>query len=260
LTITLQLSDIRNAKSEGWPTKAVKRCLPGDSVMMTALIQTTGAPPATFTCTVTTTDQAPPATPRPVADQAAPPQNARPPAPPAQAAATPAKVGPFDPNFSYRLPYPHGVSCNVSQGYKGRQSHNGLYALDFEMPEGSPVCAAREGVVIEVQTAHNMGDSDGAVDNYVAIRHGDNTVALYLHMQRDRMTVKVGQHVAQCEVIGASSTTGHSNGPHLHFEVDALKDCVGPTEKGDRGSIPVVFDIFGQHKVSLVAGTSYQAE
>ena len=52
---------------------------------------------------------------------------------------------------------------------------------------------------------------------------------------------------------------GHSNGPHFHFEVDAMKDCIGVTEKGDRGSIPVLFDTYGGAR-SLVVGTSYEAE
>src|SRR5690349_11668557 len=82
LTITLQVSDVHNAKSDGWPVKPVKRCLPGDRTLMTALIQTAGAPPATFTCTVSTSDDAPApsAAPRQVAAPATPPPASRKPA------------------------------------------------------------------------------------------------------------------------------------------------------------------------------------
>ena len=138
LTITLLVSDIHNAKSDGWPTKAVKRCLPGDSVMMTALIECWGAPPATFTCTVSTSPAA-----QAVSQPGAPANSAPAPAGRAQNPTpnnkeTPRPTVPVDPDFGYRLPFRiAGVSCNVSQGYNGRRPHQGLYALDFDMPEGS---------------------------------------------------------------------------------------------------------------------------
>jgi|GEM_PF-3552893 len=261
LTITVQIADIHNAKSEGWPTKAVKRCLPGDRIMMTALIQTAGAPPATFTCTVSTSDDAPTSQPvvRATPAPAMPPSGSRVPAD-APKKDVPVRLQPVDPAFGYRLPFEHGTSHNVSQGYNGRASHQGAYALDFDMPEGTAICAAREGVVIELEKTRPVQSSDSTIGNFVAIKHADGTVALYAQLARDGVSVAVGQHVLTGDVIGRSGTTGHSNGPHLHFEVGALPECIGVTEKGIRGTIPVVFDIYGATKVTLVVGTTYKAE
>lgn len=283
ITVTVQLTNIVNATSDGWPTKSVKQCLPGDRVMMTALMQADGKPAATFTCTMTTSDD-PPGTaqaartpvatlpPRQVVVINRAPGGAAPatvpmlvPVPSSRvqggAPAPGAPLQPVNPAFPYLLPYEHRTNHVVSQGYNGRESHMKTYALDFDMPEHTPVCAARDGTVIELQKDKEYPNSDAEIgsSNYIAIKHEDGTVALYAHLARDGVNVTVGQHVLAGEIIG-SSGDNHRNGPHLHFEVDAMKDCIGVTTKGERGSIPVVFDIFGGKGVSLEHGISYTAQ
>jgi len=273
LAITVQLSNILHAKSEGWPVKATKRCLPGDRVMMTALIQAAGEAAATFTCTVTTAanvTNAANATPAPVPAQ--PVREYRIPAsvvaalvhPPSQSSPAPAPsqapLQPIDPDFAYRLPYEPGTSHTVSQGYGGVVSHRGAFALDFDMPLGTPVCAARDGTVIELQKDRPDPDSDSVIGNFVAIKHVDGTVALYAQLAQDGVLVTVGQQVRAGDIIAKCGTTGHTNGPHLHFEVDSTKDCIGVTLKGERGSIPVIFVTRQSAHAPLHVGNTYTAD
>lgn len=129
------------------------------------------------------------------------------------------------PEALYRLPYPAGTTCLLLQGVDGWYSHQGLHAwaFDFAMPVGSPVCAARDGVVLELREDSREGGADrtryqGSA-NYVRILHADGTVASYVHLAPDGVLVSVGEHVRQGQLIAASGHTGWSTDPHLHFHV-----------------------------------------
>ena len=50
----------------------------------------------------------------------------------------------------YRMPFGGGAPRRLSQGANGKYSHRGEYAFDFLMPIGTPVLAAREGIVVWV--------------------------------------------------------------------------------------------------------------
>src|SRR5688500_18167751 len=49
--------------------------------------------------------------------------------------------------YIYDLPYKEGKKYKVAQGYGGMFSHKYKAALDFSMPNGTPIYAAREGVI-----------------------------------------------------------------------------------------------------------------
>lgn len=124
----------------------------------------------------------------------------------------------------YRLPFPDGQSYELLQGYGGTHSHGGdnYYSVDFDMPVGSPIVAARGGIVV---SARSDSSSKGrGQDNHVMIRHSDGTYGWYLHLRKDGVTVELGQTVAAGDLIGYSGDTGYSSQPHLHFQVSSLSD------------------------------------
>jgi murein DD-endopeptidase MepM/ murein hydrolase activator NlpD len=145
----------------------------------------------------------------------------------------------------YRLPFEEGHAFVVSQAHGGKlTSHNNrenLYAVDFAMPIGSAVTAARDGVVVDVTLRHREGGfSMSYIDkaNTVAIVHDDGTVAEYAHLSPGAEIVKPGQRVHAGDLIGYSGNTGYSSGPHLHFIVSRPVVTDG---KVTRESVPVMF-------------------
>ncbi len=132
--------------------------------------------------------------------------------------------------YLYRFPYEVGTSHIIAQGYNGKYTHKGhsQYALDFGMPEGTKVCAAREGVVVRTKSDSNRGGFDkkfASDGNYVTIAHNDGTMATYYHLRRNGVVVNVGEKVQRGRVIGYSGNTGYSSGPHLHFAVFKAKNA-----------------------------------
>lgn len=145
-----------------------------------------------------------------------------------------------DDDHLYSLPYSSGKSYRVLQGYGSRFSHTGLeeFAIDLDMPIGTPVHAARAGVVARLEESHSKGcweDGCGKYANYIVILHSDGTTGEYYHLKQDGAIVSVGDSVSQGQQIGYSGNTGHSTMPHLHFAVYRATDW------GETQSIPVRF-------------------
>jgi murein DD-endopeptidase MepM/ murein hydrolase activator NlpD len=123
----------------------------------------------------------------------------------------------------YRLPLDTGT-WRIDQGFNGRFSHNDAqsrYAIDLAADEGTPVLAAREGVVMQVEDDFEGAGLDrekfGARANHVRVLHADGTMAVYAHLQPESVMVSPGQRVRTGQRLGASGNTGYSTGPHLHF-------------------------------------------
>ena len=145
-----------------------------------------------------------------------------------------------DDDHLYSLPYSSGRSYRVIQGYGSRFSHTGLeeFAIDLDMPIGTPVHAARAGVVARVEESHSKGcweDGCGKFANYIVILHNDGTTGEYYHLNLNGAVADVGDSVAQGQRIGYSGNTGHTTMPHLHFAVYRATDW------GNTQSIPVRF-------------------
>lgn len=120
----------------------------------------------------------------------------------------------------YPLPW-RGGPFRVTQGPGGRYSHTGpkgRYAIDIAMPEGTPIVAARPGVVVRTENSQT-GRGTNPSGNFVRILHDDGTMGVYLHLQHRSVLVSEGQRVNAGSPLARSGNTGNSTGPHLHFVV-----------------------------------------
>ncbi|WP_435585888.1 peptidoglycan DD-metalloendopeptidase family protein [Micromonospora aurantiaca (nom. illeg.)] len=123
------------------------------------------------------------------------------------------------------------VHGDVGSGFRtpGRPGHDGV---DLIVGKGTPIHAASAGTVtvvrcnaVDVRTGRDWGcdrDGDPALTRgcgwYVDITHPGGVITRYCHMLA-HPSVAEGQQVAAGDVIGVSGSSGHSSGPHLHFEV-----------------------------------------
>ena len=127
-----------------------------------------------------------------------------------------------DDSYAYQLPFEAGNQFLMSQGYNGNFSHQGKNAIDFTMPVGTSVLAARSGIVIDVKEDSNRGCAKrSCLDfaNKITILHDDGSMAEYVHLKKKGALVKRGEQVQAGQKIGLSGDTGFSSGPHLHFQV-----------------------------------------
>jgi murein DD-endopeptidase MepM/ murein hydrolase activator NlpD len=125
----------------------------------------------------------------------------------------------------YAMPFGPGRYV-VMQGPRGTFSHsagsNNENAVDWTVPEGTIVCAARDGRVVGVKQDSDIGGADRSLRpfaNYIIIKHADGTFAEYLHLQKDGAMVQIGDEVTTGQPIGLSGQTGFASKPHLHFSV-----------------------------------------
>ncbi|MCO8277172.1 M23 family metallopeptidase [Actinoplanes sp. TRM 88003] len=125
-------------------------------------------------------------------------------------------------------PMPSGrvTSC---YGQRWGRLHAGV---DIAAPHGTPILAAGHGVVVRAGEAQGYGLA-------VLIDHGNGYLTHYGHMSA--IAVQEGQHVEAGEQIGDEGSTGHSTGPHLHFEVHQgfYKNPIEPTAWLRERGVPV---------------------
>jgi murein DD-endopeptidase MepM/ murein hydrolase activator NlpD len=110
------------------------------------------------------------------------------------------------------------VSGPVTSGFGSRwgRMHEGI---DIAVGEGTPVHAAASGTVIYAGWLEGYG-------NLVVIDHGNGLSTAYGH--NSSLASSLGQSVAAGQVIAYSGSTGHSTGPHVHFEVRLNGSPVDP--------------------------------
>ena len=109
----------------------------------------------------------------------------------------------------------HGVLTSVF-GWRWGRMHEGI---DLAVASGTPVVASAAGTVI-------VAGWLGGYGNLVVVDHGNGISTAYGH--NASVTVGVGQSVAQGQLIAYSGSTGHSTGPHVHFEVRVSGSPVDP--------------------------------
>jgi len=125
-------------------------------------------------------------------------------------------------------------------GHRGTDMGVGGFA---GMDAGRDVVAAADGTVTYVndgvfdRCTTGTCDGGGGFGNYVRIQHADGKVTYYGHMKKFSILVAVGDTVTCGQKLGQVGSSGHSTGPHLHFEprVSEVSDdpfsgpCGGPT-------------------------------
>ena len=136
-------------------------------------------------------------------------------------------TAPADPSQGeYALPYLAGTGALTVRA--GVDHDN---AVDFSMPTGTPVLAARSGRIEQIVQGNDLcGCSPlfALYNNYVVIDHGDGERSYYLHIAtnsvppdlREGSFVERGTLIALSGAVGYTcSLVGEGCGPHLHFEV-----------------------------------------
>ena len=106
-----------------------------------------------------------------------------------------------------RLSSSFGMRKHPIDGYN--KMHRGT---DFAAPEGTPIMASGDGVIIKAGWCGGGG-------NCIKIRHNSSYTTVYAHMSKFASLSKKGKRVKQGQVIGYVGSTGKSTGPHLHYEV-----------------------------------------
>jgi len=118
-------------------------------------------------------------------------------------------------NYNFSMPVCNVITSNF--GNRGRMFH---YGVDLRSPYGDTVKAAFNGIVrINKYDFRSYG-------NVIVLRHPNGLETIYGHLSRS--FVEVNQEVRAGDVIGLTGSTGHSSGPHLHFEVRYKGNPVDP--------------------------------
>ncbi|MGI9200075.1 MAG: peptidoglycan DD-metalloendopeptidase family protein [Woeseiaceae bacterium] len=127
---------------------------------------------------------------------------------------------------TYRAPFAISSDHRITQAYPDTKTHSGpdsYHAVDIDMPVGTDVIAARDGIVFDIASKNYRtgqdADVDGPAANVVRILHDDGTYAIYAHLNTNTIRVKPGDFVERGQYIADSGNTGFSTGPHLHFAV-----------------------------------------
>lgn len=140
------------------------------------------------------------------------------------------------------------------QGWQSNLSHKNEVAQDFKMKVGTPIHAARTGVVIQVKSDGKKAGLKNKFlgeGNNIVIQHNDSSFAGYWHLDFGGVYVKVGDSVEMGQKIGLSGHTGYSAFPHLHFMVFKYNNS-------SRRTIPVRF-MTRQGAQYLRPGKKYKA-
>jgi murein DD-endopeptidase MepM/ murein hydrolase activator NlpD len=125
-------------------------------------------------------------------------------------------------NNHYSLPVPKDVLQMIdrtsSPAHVGKLKH----AVDFIVPENTPVLAADDGIITFVKDDSNIGGP--SIDywfhtNFIVIQHTNGEYSRYDHLAHKSSRVVMGQHVSRGQVIARVGTTGFTYLPHLHFQV-----------------------------------------
>jgi murein DD-endopeptidase MepM/ murein hydrolase activator NlpD len=98
--------------------------------------------------------------------------------------------------------------------------------IDLAAPEGTPLHAAADGVVMLAAASVDAAGRLAGYGNYVVVGHAAGFLTLYGHMSA--VAVHTGDRVRQGQVVGFEGSTGNSTGPHVHFEIRSEGGLLDP--------------------------------
>ena len=104
--------------------------------------------------------------------------------------------------------------------YDGHKGHDAGIGSFKRQAIGVPVFAALDGVVVDAHDGEPDTNTTWANQpaNYVVLDHGNTHYTWYWHLKRGSVAVSVNQLVKAGTQLGLTASSGHSTGPHLHFE------------------------------------------
>ena len=106
-----------------------------------------------------------------------------------------------------RLSSKFGLRKHPIDGYN--KMHRGT---DFAAPEGTPIMASGDGVILKSSWCGGGG-------NCIKIKHNSTYSTIYAHLSKFANGIRKGKRIKQGQIIGYVGSTGKSTGPHLHYEV-----------------------------------------
>jgi murein DD-endopeptidase MepM/ murein hydrolase activator NlpD len=101
-------------------------------------------------------------------------------------------------------------------GWRYKRYHKGI---DIQLRKGDTITAAFDGMV-------RFAQKKGGYGNVVIVRHYNGLETVYAHLSK--IKVIEGQVIGAGDLIGLAGSTGHSTGPHLHFEVRFMGLPINP--------------------------------
>jgi murein DD-endopeptidase MepM/ murein hydrolase activator NlpD len=156
--------------------------------------------------------------------------------------------------------------ARISSSYSSARRHPILkvtrphHGIDYAAPAGTPVWAVGDGEVIYRARAGGFG-------NLVKIRHSNGYVSYYAHLSRFAKGLKLGQKVAQKQIIGYVGQTGLATGPHVCFRIAKNGQYVNPARLRTPAGEPVPQELFSTFRTAsaillaeLDAGRLFAAE
>lgn len=115
------------------------------------------------------------------------------------------------------MPHPGYITSPYGYRAKFGRMHKGV---DIKVNTGDNICAAFSGRVRITKY------EAGGYGYYVVIRHHNGLETVYAHLSK--ILVEPDQDVKEGDIIGLGGSTGHSTGPHLHFETRYMGYAINP--------------------------------
>lgn len=124
-------------------------------------------------------------------------------------------------SYSFIKPLEGTITSFFGQRDSSNEDISGFHTgIDISAVQGTKIKSAISGNVIEVSSEGNYG-------NHVKIQK-DDVITLYAHCKT--ILVKEGDTINQGQDIAEVGSTGKSTGPHLHFEIRYLNECINPSD------------------------------